>query len=97
MGTFHIWTDVIFVRSDVYQLKSAMHKGVFSYSKTAPASVWLDNENYSSTFYLITLNKEIDCGRKYGEQNNALFPQKIIKCGVEECESAVHFWNYGIK
>ena len=36
MGTFHILTDVIFVRSDIYQLKSIE---VFSYIKTGPAPV----------------------------------------------------------
>ena len=56
MSTFHILTDVIFVQSDIYQLKSAMHKNVFSNSETGPAPVWLDSENYSSTFYLVTLS-----------------------------------------
>ena len=64
MGAFHILTDVIFVRSDIYRLKSAMRKNVFSCSKTGAASVSLDSENYSSIFYLVTL-------RKYGEQKNA--------------------------
>ena len=41
-----------------------MCKTVFSYSKTGPAPVWLDSENYNSTFYLVTLGEEIDCGRK---------------------------------
>ena len=61
MGTFHILTDVIFMRCDNsnYQLKTAMRKNVFSYSKTGPAPVWLDSENYSSTFYLVNLSKEI--------------------------------------
>ena len=44
MGTFHILADAIFLRSDIYQLKSAMRKNVFSYSKTGPAPVWLDSE-----------------------------------------------------
>ena len=56
MGTFHILTDVIFVRSDIYQLKSIE---VFSYIKTGPAPVWLNSENYSKTFYLATLSEEI--------------------------------------
>ena len=51
MGIFLILIDVIFVRSDIFQLKSAMRKNVFSYSKTCPASIWLDSENYSSTFH----------------------------------------------
>ena len=61
MGTFHILTDVTFMRCDNsnYQLKTAMRKNVFSYSKTGPAPVWLDSENYSSTFYLVNLSKEI--------------------------------------
>ena len=33
---FHTLTNVIFVRRDIYQLKSAMHEKVFSYSKTGP-------------------------------------------------------------
>ena len=71
MGTFHILTDVIFVRGDNYQLKAVMRKNVFSYSKTVPAPVWLNIKNYSSTFYLVTISKEIDCGRKCEEQKNA--------------------------
>ena len=39
MGTFRILTDVSFVRSDIYQLKSVMNRNVFSYSKTGPAAV----------------------------------------------------------
>ena len=54
MGTFHLYTDVIFVRSDIYQLKSAMCKNVFSYSKTGPDLLWLDIKKYSSTFHLVT-------------------------------------------
>ena len=41
MGTFHILTHIIFVRSDIYQLKSIK---VFSKSKTNPVPVWLDSE-----------------------------------------------------
>ena len=37
MGIFYILTAVIFARSDIYQLKSAMRKNVFSYSKTGSA------------------------------------------------------------
>ena len=51
MGTFHMLTDIIFVQSDMYQLKSAMHKKVFSYNKIGPAPVWLDSENCNSTFF----------------------------------------------
>ena len=76
MASFHILTDVIFVRSDIYQLKSAMHKKLFSYSKSGPAPVWLDSENYSSTFYLVILSEKIDCGRKNGEQKNAYWTPK---------------------
>ena len=77
MGTFHVLTDVIFVRSDIYQLKSAMRRNVFSYSKTGPTPVWRDSKNYSSTFYLVTLSEETDFGRKYGEQENAYWsPRK---------------------
>ena len=76
MGTFHIWADVTFVRSDVYHLKSAMRRNVFSYSKTGPAPVWRDSKKYSSTFYLVTLSKEIDFDRKYGEQNNGYWLPK---------------------
>ena len=52
-------------------MKSAMCKNFFSYSKTGPAPVLLDRENYSSTFYLVTFSEEVDLGRKYGEQKNA--------------------------
>ena len=62
MGTFHILTDVIFVRSDIYQSKSAVRKNVFSYSKNGTAPVWLDIENYSSTFYLVIFSEEVDIG-----------------------------------
>ena len=71
MGTFHILTDIIFVRSDFYQLKSAKRKKAFSYNKTSSPAVWLDSENYSSTFYLVTLSEETVCGRNNDEQNNA--------------------------
>ena len=53
-----------------------MRKNVFSCSTTGPAPVLLDSENYSSTFYLVTLKKEIDFGRKYGEQKNEYWSQK---------------------
>ena len=77
MGTFCISADVIFVRSGIYQLKSAMRKNVFSYSKTGPAPVWIDSENYSNTFNLVSLSQEIDFGRNMGEQKNAYwFPKK---------------------
>ena len=76
MVAFHILTDVIFVRSDIYRLKSAMRKNVFSCSKTGAASVWLDSENYSSTFYLVTFSEEINFSRKYGEQKNAYWSPK---------------------
>ena len=76
MDTFHILIDVIFVRSDIYQLKSAMLKNEFSCCKTGPAPVWLDGENYSSTFHLVTLREEIDFGRKYEEQKNAYWSPK---------------------
>ena len=53
MITFHNLTDVIFVRSDIFRLQSAMRENMFWYSKTGPAPVWLDIEHYSSTFYLV--------------------------------------------
>ena len=59
------------MRSDICQLKSAMCKTALSYSKTGTAPVWLDSKHYSSSFYLVTSSKEIDFGRKYGEQKNA--------------------------
>ena len=83
MGTFHILADVIFLRRYIYRLKSAMRKNMFSYSKTGPAPVWLDSENYSSTFCLVTLGKEIGFGRKYEEQECILIPKKITICGIE--------------
>ena len=78
MGTFHILTDVIFVQSDIYQLKWAIRENVFSYSKTGSAPVWLDSENYSSSFCLVVnLGEEIECGRKYEEQKKAYWtPEK---------------------
>ena len=39
MSTFHIVTDVINVRRDIYQLKLATRKTVFFYSKTGPTPV----------------------------------------------------------
>ena len=65
MGTFHILTDVIL------PIEMSHAPNVFSCSKTGPAPVWVDTENYSSTFYLVTLSEEIGCGRKNGEQKNA--------------------------
>ena len=41
MGTFNILSNVLFVRGDIYELKSIK---VFSYSKIDPAPVWLDSE-----------------------------------------------------
>ena len=97
MSTFHILTDAIFVWSDIYQLKLAMRKNVSLYSETGSAPVWLDGENYSSTFYLVTLSEEIDFGWKYGEQKNAYWSQKKIIIRGIECEHAVHFLHCGIK
>ena len=69
--------DVIFLLSDIYQLKSAMCKNVFLYSKTGPAPVWLDSESYNSTFYLVTLGEEIDCGRKmWNKRTHTETPKK---------------------
>ena len=68
MGTFYISTDVTFVRSDIYQLKSAIPKIYFHIAKLV---LLLDLENCSSTFYLVTLSEELDCDRKNGEQKNA--------------------------
>ena len=34
LSNFHILTDVIFVRSNIYLLKSTMREKVFTYSKT---------------------------------------------------------------
>ena len=56
MGTFHILTDVTFVRSYIYQLKPMK---VLLYSKADPAPVWVESENYSRTLYLATLSEEI--------------------------------------
>ena len=53
-----------------------MRVSVISYSKTVPALFWLNSENHSSTFYLITWIEEIDCSRKYGKQNNAFWTHK---------------------
>ena len=64
------------MQSDIYQLKSTMHKNVFPYSKTGSAPVSLDIKNYSSTFRLVTLSDKIDCGKKYEEQKNIYKTQK---------------------
>ena len=32
-----------------WKMESAMRKNVFLHSKTGPASVWIDSENYSTT------------------------------------------------
>ena len=97
MDAFDILGNLIFVRIETYQLKSVMREIVFEYSKTAPAPLWLDSGNYSSVFYLITLMAEIDCSRKYGEQNNTFWTHKNYNMGIEECEYADHFWNGGRK
>ena len=73
---FHILTNVILVRRGIYQLKSAMHEKVFSYSKTGSIPIWLGSKNYSSTLYLVILNEEIYHGKKYGEQKNAYWTPK---------------------
>ena len=85
------------MRSDIYQLKTAMRQNVFSYSKTGSAPVWPDIKNYSSTFHLVTLSDKIDCGRKYEEWKMHIEPKKIVIIGIEECGYAIHFWNCGIK
>ena len=64
------------MRSDIYQLKSAMRQNFFSYSKTENAPVSLDINNYSSIFRLVTLSDKIDCGKKYEEQKNIYETQK---------------------
>ena len=50
-GTYHVLTIVISEETEICSLKSAMRKKVLSYSKTRPAPVWMDSENYSSTFF----------------------------------------------
>ena len=60
----------------IYQLKSAMRKNVFSYSKTGPPPVWLDIKNYSSTFNLVTLSEETDFNRKFEKQKKAYWTPK---------------------
>ena len=49
-------------------MKSTMCRNGLSHVKTSPAPVQLDSENYSSTFY--SLSKELNFGRKNGEQKN---------------------------
>ena len=92
---FHILTDVIFVLSDIYQLKSAMHKNAFSYSKTGPAPLWRGSESYSSAFYLVTLSEEIDCGRKYWEKKNTEPPKNynVRSRKMRVCSPLPKFWN----
>ena len=47
---------------------------VFLYSKTDAAPVWLDSKNYSRTFYLATLSKEIIVWEKnQGKTNTKTF------------------------
>ena len=58
MGTFRILTDVIFARSEIYQLKSTLRKNVFSYRKTDPVPVCLDSENQTCNFYFVTLSEK---------------------------------------
>ena len=48
MGTFFTLRNVIFMWND-WKMESAMRKNVFLHSKTGPASVWIDSENYSTT------------------------------------------------
>ena len=91
-GTFHVLNDVIFVRSDIYQLKSIMHKNVLSYIKTGTVPVWLVSENYSSTFYLVTLNGELDFGRKHWEQKNPNMLNRRIRVCIR-----IHFSHCGMK
>ena len=91
MCTFHILRDVIFVRSDIYQLKSAVGKNVFSYCKTDPTPVSLDTENYSSTSYLVILNEELIVVEKIGNKIMHSEPPENIICGIDECEYGIHF------
>ena len=79
------------MRSDIYQLKSAMRQNVFSYSKTESAPVSLDIKNYSSIFRLVTLSDKIDCGKNMRSKTIYVKPQKAVIIGIEECEYAVHF------
>ena len=90
MGTFHILTDVIFVRSEIYQLKSTLRKNVFSYSKTDPVPVCLESEIQICTFYLVTLSEKIVV-KKWGTKEHILDSQKIIICGIEKCEYSIDF------
>ena len=47
---------------------------MFLCSKTDSAPVWLDSENYSRTFYLATLSKEIIVSEKnQGKTNTKIF------------------------
>ena len=57
--------DVTFVRSDIYQLKSAKHQNVFPYSKTGAAPAWLDIKKY---LLFSQFKRRNSCGWKYWEQ-----------------------------
>ena len=79
------------MRGDIYQLKSAMRKNVFSFHIVKQERSCLTRyqkiQQYLSFSYL---NEEIDCDRKYEGQKNAYWTQ-IFFSGIEECEYAVHF------
>ena len=65
MSTFHFLTDLIFMQSDIYELKSSMHNKVFSYSKYLSCScLTIDGKYYSRTFYLATISEEIIVSEK---------------------------------
>lgn len=61
-------------------------------------SLKTNSENYSNTFYLVTLNEEIDCGRKdRGKKECKFNNQYRIICGIEECEFVVYLRNCWIR
>ena len=80
------------MQSNIFQIKTITGKNTFSYSQIGPTLVWLVWKWLAKIttifFYLVTISKEIDCGiKEWRTKEYKLNPQKIIRYGIEECES----------
>ena len=86
------------MRNNICQIESSMRKNLFFHIIKLVMllfdSLKTNSENYSNTFYLVTLNEEIDCGRKdRGKKECKFNNQYRIICGIEEYEFVVYLRN----
>ena len=64
MDTFHILTEVIFVFTKLNQTCAKIYFHLVKLVLLLFEKFLKNSDDYSNTFYLVTLGEEIDCGRK---------------------------------